>query len=313
METIAPPSKSQSDSLASGERVPHFSLCISSLFPPAKSPSGSPHSPERVPHSAPPVHSLFPAANSRSGSSASNETYQRFSSLIPSIFPPTKSVTNSSENDKRTTNFSSSLGVFLSKTKQSQPNNLVISKTVPNFYPSIESIFPAARSDSDSLFSDDNNPKYSIPPSTTQSYFPSVRSSSDSDLSYMNVTNTETSAEKFSFFSRPHHLAGYQDKAKISRLLFPMKGNNQLSPTAESMQLQFPQDWPGNSYNKEDVPGFQSFPDRTFDLNEYEPNGSYVGDDLHQFSLSNDQLPFPAPSINKSPPLLEEADKRWSI
>ena len=91
-----------------------------------------------------------------------------------------------------------------------------------------------------------------------------------------------------------------------SRLLFPKKGNNQLSPTAESMHLQFPQDWPGNSYNKEDVPGFQSFPDRTFDLNEYEPNGSYVGDDLHQFSLSNDQLQFPAPSINKSPPLLKE-------
>ena len=204
------------------------------------------------------MHSLFPAANSLSGSSASNETYQRFSSFIPSIFPPTKSETNSSENDKRTTNFSSSLGVFLSKTKQSQPNNLVISKTVPNFHPSIESIFPAAGSDSDSLFSDDSNPKYSIPPSTTQSYFPSVISSSDSDLSYMNVTNTETSAENFSFFSRPHHPAGYQDKAKISRLLFPKKGNNRLSPTAESMHLQFPQDWPGNSYNKEGCSGLNT-------------------------------------------------------
>ena len=313
METIAPPSKSQSGSLAREERVPHFSLCISSLFPPARSPPGSPHSPERVPHSAPPVHSLFPAANSRSGSSASNETYQRFSSLIPSIFPPTKSETSSSENDKRTPNFSSSLGVFLSKTKQSQPNNLVISKAVPNFHPSIESIFPATRSDSDSLFSDDSNPKYSIPPSTTRSYFPSVRSSSDSDLSYMNSTNTETSAEKFSLFSRPHHPAAYQDKAKISRLLFPKKGNNQLSPTAESTHLQFPQDWPGNSYNKEDVRGFQSFPDRTSDLNEYELNGSYDGDDLHQFSVSKDKFHFPAPSVNQSPPLLEEADKRWSI
>ena len=313
METIAPPNKSQSGSLASEERVPHFSLCISSLFPPARSPPGSPHSPERVPHSAPPVHSLFPAANSRSGSSASNETYQRFSSLIPSIFPPTKSETNSSENDKRTTNFSSSLGVFLSKIKQSdQPNNLVISKTVPNFHPSIESIFPATRSDSDSLFSDDSNPKYSIPP-TTRSYFPSFRSSSDSDLSYMNSTNTETSAEKFSLFSRPHHPASYQDKAKISRLLFPKKGNNQLSPTAESTHLQFPQDWPGNSYSKEDVRGFQSFPDRTSDLNEYELNGSYDGDDLHQFSVSKDKFHFPAPSVNQSPPLLEEADKRWSM
>ena len=298
METIAPPSKSQSGSLASEERVPHFSLCISSLFPQARSPPGSPHSPERVPHSAPPVHSLFPAANSRSGSSASNETYQRFSSLIPSIFPPTKSETNSSENEKRTTNFSSSLGV--------------ISKTVPNFHPSIESIFPPTRSDSDSLFSDDSNPKYSIPSSTIQSYFPSVRSSSDSDLSYMNSTNTETSAEKFSFFSRPHHPTGYQDKAKISWLLFPKKGNNQLTPTAESTHLQFPQDWPGNSFN-EDVPGFQSFPDRTFDLNECEPNGSYDGDSLHQFSVSKDKFHFPAPSVNQSPPLLEEADKRWSI
>ncbi|KAL0007217.1 hypothetical protein SO802_008719 [Lithocarpus litseifolius] len=192
MEIIAPPSKSQSGSSASEERVPHFSLCISSLFPPAKSPPGSPHSPERVPHSAPPVHSLFPAANSRSA-------------------------------------------------------------------------------------------------------------------------NTETSAEKFSFFSRPHHPAGYQDKAKISRLLFPKKGNNQLSPTAESMHLQFPQAWPGNSYYKEDVPGFQSFPGRTFDLNEYEPNGSYDGDYLHQFSVSKDKFHFPAPSVNQSPPLLEEADKRWSI
>lgn len=90
METIAPPSKSQSGSLASEERVPHFSLCMSSLFLLAKSLPGSPHSPERVPHSAPPVHSLFPAANSRSGSSASTETYQRFSSFIPSIFPTRK-------------------------------------------------------------------------------------------------------------------------------------------------------------------------------------------------------------------------------
>ena len=125
----------------------------------------------------------------------------------------------------------------------------------------------------------------------------------------MNAINSETigAGGTFSFFSRPSHSASYQDQAKIARLLFPKKGNHhQLSHTAESIHLQFPEDGPSNSYDKENILGFQSVPDTPFGLNESETNGSYIEDGLQQFSPSN-ELPFPAASS------IEEAEKRWSI
>lgn len=321
LETYAPPTKSHPGSLLSKDRIPHFNPYIPIPFPSAKSESISPVS-ETIPCFSCSIPLLFPPTNSETESSENDERtptwssslgvflpkiksqlnnlfitkrVQQFDPSIESIFPPTKSETNSSENDKRTPSLSSSeLGVFPHKTK-SQPNTVVIisksvphfhlsiesvfpatrsdtdsllsddsnpkysmfrtnnllSKSVPHFHPSIDSVFPATKSDTDSLFSDDSNPDYSETPST-RSYSPSNKLSSVYDLSYKNATTK---------ISRPPHPAVYQDKAKISRLLFPKKVNHQPSPTTESIQLQFPEDGSGKSNAKENISNFQSFPD----------------------------------------------------
>ena len=147
-----------------------------------------------------------------------------YSITLPSK-SPTKSKTNSSENEKRTPPLSASSGLFLTKTK-SQPNNLVISWSVPHFHAFIESVFPRRKSNSNSFLSDVailNFLKLLLSLISLQWI-----SSSDSDLSYKNATNTEIIAWSFSLFSRPRHPAGYQDTQKKFGLLSPKKCNPHL-------------------------------------------------------------------------------------